>query len=240
MSDSRGKRRKSASSGEEAASPQGHGVGGASPGRRGWRPWMAAGVTTLAVALILVAINALGRMAQTEIRFRPRYEFPIMHIDCPTPPAMTREAFLGEVRARAGLPPTLSRLDPQTPQRLREAFEAHPWVERVHQVVISPEGQIRVEIHFRHPVLAVRTLVGEERLLDAAGVVLPRSPKPPQVTELANPLAGEVPADGQPWPDANVRRALDLTLAYQPRRLEKTPQGWELRMPDGKTLRVEQ
>jgi hypothetical protein len=91
-----------------------------------------------------------------------------------------------------------------------------------------------VKLTYRTPVLAVG-----KRAVDAKGILLPATASTADLPELlkANPLSPDATA-GKLWPDEVVVRAAPVAAEYKPKTIERTAQGWQLVMPDGKKLAV--
>jgi len=199
-------------------------------------------VLTLAVVAGLVwGVKRLGDSAQRGLAPRDRYTVRFLDIECDAPPGLSRAAFLSEVRYHSHFPPTFQSIDPELRAKLSTAFAAHPWVAAVERVVVEPEGRVRVEMKFRIPALAF-PLAGstqEMRVVDTTGVLLPITTNPAGLPELLTPVPATTTPSGQPWPDRVVKRALELVGAHQPRKLEKTPQGWRLTKDNGTVLVIE-
>lgn len=201
-----------------------------------WRPVLAMLVTVAAVAGLLYGLGRLGDEARRGIGPRERYTVRFADVECDAPPGLDRPTFLAEVRYASGFPETFNLFSDEDTDRLRSAFAAHPWVRAVEGVDAEPPTRVRVRLRFRVPVLAVTTDGGAARLLDADGVLLPVSPLPADVAELANAVPSPSVSAGQVWDDPVVRRAVELVAAYRPRRLEKAATGWRLAQPDGRVL----
>jgi hypothetical protein len=151
---------------------------------------------------------------------------------------MTRDTFLAEVRFAANFAPTFQTLDPDLVAKLSQAFAGHPWVAGVDAVTVEPPDVVTVKLTYRAPVLAVASGSGK-RAVDAKGILLPASALTAGLPELlsASPLPAEALA-GKPWPDDIVVRAAAVAAEYKPKTIERTEQGWQLVMPDGKKLLV--
>ncbi|MCE9561644.1 MAG: hypothetical protein K8U57_06275 [Planctomycetes bacterium] len=195
---------------------------------------------TLAVGVGVVwGVARLGEEARRGIGSRDRYAVHFASIECDSPPGLERVAFLSEVRYVANFPESFQSLDPELNAKLTAAFAAHPWVAGVEDVSVTTDRVVQVKLRFRVPVLAVHPQNGTVRLVDSAGVLLPPEASPDGTAELTSPVATSLPLAGQVWPDADVKRAVELVESHHPRRLEKTPQGWRLTTADGKTLVLE-
>ncbi len=197
------------------------------------------GVTLAAVGALVWGIALLGDMARRGIGPRDRYAVRFADINCEAPPGLDRAGFLAEVRYVSNFPETFQSLDPDVSAKLAAAFGTHPWVAAFEGVSVDPEGKVTVKLKFRVPALAVRTVGGVVRAVDDAGVLLPLAASSEGLPELISPQPVPATPAGQPWANDTVKRAVELVAAHHPQKLEKTPQGWRLTMPDGKALAVE-
>lgn len=209
---------------------------------RGWsavKPFAIALGTLILIVVGLLGLRELGHIAGLNLGNRERYQVRFADIDTSAPPGLSREAFLDEVRKASGVPETFQQLDPTTPERLKLAFEHHPWVHAVESVSTDIPASVRVRVRWRTPLLVV-TAKGslEPRVVDASGVLLPRNASITGLATLANPVTTPAPQDGAIWPDPMVKKAVELASAYQPTRLEVTLSGWKLQMRDGQELVV--
>jgi len=187
---------------------------------------------------LVVALAWFGRHAGHAVAPDPRYTVRIADLDCATPPNTDRTTFLTEVRYIAGLPETIQSVDPTMPGRLKQAFVQHPWVREVTSVAVEADGKIKVVLHFRVPILALH-IPGETepRALDAVGVLLPLGAPTKGLATLLTPTTGTGIA-GQPWPDANARRAAELIFAHPAKQIEKKGKDWLITQGGGRVLRV--
>jgi hypothetical protein len=202
------------------------------------RPVVAALVTLGVVGAVVFGLSRLGDEARRNIGPRDRYAVQFADIRCDPPPGTTRETFLTEVRYASNVSPTLQTLDPDLVAKLSDAFVAHPWVAGVESVVVEPPDVVTVKLIYRVPVLAV-SVGGAKRAVDAKGILLPASAPTADLPELLN--ASSLPPNataGKPWPDEVVLRAVPVAAEYKPKTIERTAQGWQLVMPDGKKLAV--
>ncbi len=183
------------------------------------------------------AIARIGDEARRSIGPRDRYAVRFADLICDAPPGLDRSGFLAEVRYVSSAPETLQSLEPELAVKLAKAFTAHPWVEHFDGVSVSPAGEISVLLRFRVPSLAVQTGSGL-RVVDATGVVLPLTTATQGLPELMG-VSTPPPLAGRSWADPAVKRALELHQAHHPKRLEYSPQGWRLTLPEGTTLVVE-
>ena len=107
---------------------------------------------TLAVAALSVVIGgltAVGNLARDTLGPAGRYRVDFMAVECPAPPGMTREDFLGEVQYNGRFADDLSMLDPGLPDKLRAAFARHRAVDEVLRITVRPPKKIVVELKFR-------------------------------------------------------------------------------------------
>lgn len=204
--------------------------------RARYRALAAVALTLGCTAALLFGLARLGDEARHGIGPRDRYAVAISDLRCAAPPGLSREQFLAEVRYTGDTGPSVQLLDPDLSAKLARAFKAHPWVLSADRVTAEPPGTIAVELTFRTAALAVRAGTAV-RVVDTLGVLLPPSAPaaglPALIGEFAPPGAA-----GAPWPDDAVRRAAALAAEYKPREIERTPQGFQLTMPDGKRLAV--
>lgn len=159
----------------------------------------------LGLAGLFGSLFALGRLTHQGIRDLPRYQVPFTDVECAAPPSLSRTEFLAEVQYLAELPERLRLLDDGLAARLRSAFAAHPWVEKVERVALVPPRQVRVWLVFRTPVLVVLH-AGRTRTVDAAGVVLPATAPQAGLPEF-HARAAPAGAAGTVWDDADVLAA---------------------------------
>jgi hypothetical protein len=202
------------------------------------RPAVAVLVTLGVAAALLFALSRLGDEARRHIGPRDRYQVRFADIRCDPPPGMTRETFLAEVRYAANADATFQTLDPDLPAKLSGTFVTHPWVASVHAVTVDSPDAVSVKLTYRTPAMAIPVGAGR-RAVDPKGVLLPASAPTVNLPELltATPLAPDATA-GKPWPDEVVVRAAPVAAEYRPKTIERTQQGWQLVMSDGKKLVV--
>ncbi len=190
------------------------------------RQLIIAGFVVLACGLLLGALLISGKVARNILSTNERYRYPFKAIECPTPPGLEREAFLGEVRYLSELPETVPLLDEALAERLAAAFARHPWVERVEKVEIGPGRRIAVRPTFRTPVLGV-THDRVIRAVDASGILLPRGADTLLLPHMSTTIAPAGP--GKPWGDPHVERAAAVAAILRPHqeRLKLTDFRWE-------------
>ncbi len=171
------------------------------------------GPIAASLALLLVLI-ALGRAARERLRTEDRYFVALSDVDCPSPPGLERNEFLGEVQYLSHLPDRLPTLDDELRSRLTTALALHPWVEKVDEVVVAP-GRVRIRLTFRTPTLVVPQPDGP-RVVDGRGVLLPSGAS----TEGLLILRGKVPdlkgVAGQTWDDPSVTAAAAVAHLLRP------------------------
>ena len=141
----------------------------------------------------------LGLVALLGWRLRPPAPPPVVprtplaELEIDTPPGLSREAFLEQVQAAAGLPDALDLRDDSQVERVRKAFKAHPWVRLVADLHWS-QGRPRLELDLRRAVLLVQAW---GHPVDGEGVLLPKLPH-----ELASALI--VDASQRPAPSGRL------------------------------------
>lgn len=173
-----------------------------------FRPWLFKSMLLFAlVGLFLAGLIWAGRWGLDQLRGRDRYDVPFRDIECEPPVGMPRRDFLDEVRYVApAIPERLNLIDDDLPTQLKDAFSAHPWVERVDSVEIKPPKRVVVALTHRTPVLAVK--IGDKvHAVDGQGVLLPGNAPTiglPVYDQEAPPPKG---AAGTRWGDANVEAA---------------------------------
>src|SRR3954447_19141866 len=88
--------------------------------------WLAQFLLPLAAGgALLAAVLVLGEHALHRLTVQGRYQVRFADVDCPAPPGLSRQEFLGQVQYLADLPDRLDRLDPRLGERLHAAFAAH-------------------------------------------------------------------------------------------------------------------
>jgi hypothetical protein len=134
----------------------------------------------IGVLLLLAGLFHLGWLARDQLQHEPRYQIAFADIQCQPPPGLSRTDFLNEVQFLAQWPDQVGLLEPRLVPRLVEAFMRHPWVRGVQRVEIVPTRQVRVQLLYRQPVLAVRK-GSQVRVVDGAGVLLPTTAATPDL-----------------------------------------------------------
>jgi hypothetical protein len=158
------------------------------------------------LGLFLLALLWIGKVAWEHIRQQDRYTVALADVDCTPPPGQSRADFLDEVQYLAGLPDRFPYLEEDLARRLAEAFARHPRVEKVVRVELVPPRQVRVELVYRTPVLAV-PLAGETRVVDGSGVLLPKGISPNGLPVFKDKCAPPRGPAGTPWGDPAVEAA---------------------------------
>lgn len=202
------------------------------PAPRRVRPFVAAVLTLGCAGAILLGVWWAGAEARRHLGPRDRYAVNFADIRLDPPPGTTREAFLAEVRYVNNVAPTVQALDPDLSAKLTAAFATHPWVVSVDGIEVEGSDAIRVKLTYRVPVLAVGG-----RAVDAKGILLPARAPTAGLPELLGAVVPSEAVAGKPLSD-DVTRAAAVASEYKPRTIERTQQGWQLVMPDGKKLSV--
>ena len=154
----------------------------------------------LAAACVLFGVAILGRWAREGMR--DDYQLPFTSIHCVPAPGLEQKDLLAEVQYLAGFPDQVRLLDDGLARQLQEAFDKHPWVLGVNDVIITSR-RIEVRLRYRRAVLAVQ-FDGQMRAVDENGILLPATASIdglPVYTGKAPPPAG--PA-GTRWGDKTV------------------------------------
>jgi hypothetical protein len=191
------------------------------------RQLIIAGFTVLACGLLLGGLMMAGKLARNALRNEERYQFPFGAIECPAPPGLELEAFLGEVRYLGEFPESIPLFDDGLPARLSAAFTRHPWVERVDKVSVGPGRRVVVTLTFRTPILGVIQPDRSVRAVDGSGILLPRGADTLTLPHLATSIAPAGP--GKPWGDPHVERAAAVAALLRPHqdRLKLAAFRWE-------------
>ncbi len=116
-------------------------------------------VLALLVGLGFAAHYIWQRYAPTVAR-HPQYRITADDIQITPPPPWIRSDIKTEVLRDAGLVGTLSVLDDwdALAQRVRDAFEMHPWVASVERITKRLPSALDVELKYRRPVAAVESI----------------------------------------------------------------------------------
>lgn len=116
-----------------------------------------------------------ARAARTWLGDQPAYQLPFRSIVLdPPPPSWYRggsEAFLEDLRRRAGVPETISLLRLK-PEELRRDFEQSPWTKKVEKITYRPLG-VAVRLDYLRPVALVETASKKTYLVDRSAILLP-------------------------------------------------------------------
>jgi hypothetical protein len=116
-------------------------------------------VLALLVGLGFAAHFVWQRYAPTVAR-HPQYRLTADDIHVTPPPPWIRSDVKSEVLRDAGLSGTLSVLDDwdALAERVRDAFEMHPWIESVERIARRLPSSLDVELKYRRPVAAVESI----------------------------------------------------------------------------------
>jgi hypothetical protein len=160
----------------------------------------------IAVVVALVGgIIWMGRAGRERLQVDPKYQVAIRDIRCDPPLGMTREAFLDEVQYVGQLAPKVSILDEHLPDRLREAFAAHPWVLKVDDLSIDASKRIAVGLTYRTPVLAV-FWDNRWRAVDRESILLPQNAPTQDLPRFRGNAKAPQGPSGTAWGDAEVAK----------------------------------
>ncbi len=164
-------------------------------------------------------VGATGYFAWREaaplIRQRDEYQLTAERITLTPPPAWIRTDVKFEVLRDTALARGLSILDPNLVQILRDAFEMHPWIERVHQIQRAHPARVTIEVTYRRP---IATLQIDRRQpprlipIDIDAFRLPDADLPDTLISLLPHIRGNYGESlvGQPYRDPRVLGAARL------------------------------
>lgn len=170
------------------------------------RSLLRVGLVVLAVAGFLGLLLWLNPVLRERLRSQPRYQLSFSEIQCPSPPGLTREQFLEEVQYYASSAARLEVLRDDLEEHIKEVFGRHPWVKQVDVVHLLGPKEVRLDLTFRRPVLAVP--VGKEtRAVDEDGVLLPRNAITMGLPLMSGKAEAPAGAEGTAWGDPNVTKA---------------------------------
>jgi hypothetical protein len=192
-----------------------------------WRPRLVLGLVV--VIALGWAGHYLWQRYVPEISQHPQYLLSEDRIVLPPAPPCVPADLRKQVLRDAGMVGQLSLLDSGSLlERIKNAFEFHPWVESVQSVRKSLPATIEVQLVYRTPVAAIETIDQQGVSLlpvDQAGVRLPESDLSEAERCYLPRISGalERPMIGQPWSDprvlSGVRLACRLASVWQPLRL---------------------
>jgi len=163
-------------------------------------------------ALLLLGVVGLNSLLRGHFRDKQSCTIAFSEIDCETPGKMSRAEFLEEVQYLANWPDVLNLLEAGLTARLHLSFAAHPWVEQVERVQVTPPRQLRVWLRFRIPMLAIPP----GRVVDRNGILLPLTAADPQLPSLRGKVALPTGHPGQAWGDPGVEAAAQVAALLQP------------------------
>lgn len=179
----------------------------------------------LFMVLLLAGLIAAGtyvgwRRYGPELTTGPDYQVRPADIELLPPLSAApwiRRDVKAEVVRDASFDRPLSILDEGLVQRVDQAFQLHPWVERVERVTKSYPARVTVRLKYRRPVAVVVVEAQSWWPVDAAGYVLPPEDFSPlesrayaQLNGIASPPPGPV---GSRWPDARVHGGAAIAAA---------------------------
>ena len=135
------------------------------------------GRTLLGLILVLAifaGLSALGwYYVKDRIRPQPKYHLSANKITVPDAPPWVPERFVEDVLQSSNLNRTSSLFDKTLPQKLTEAFAAHPWVESVEHVILRHPSGADVKLSYRVPTALVEIPQDGIFLVDRNGILLP-------------------------------------------------------------------
>ena len=134
------------------------------------------------------------------------------NINCSLPPVLSKEEFLNEVRYLGNLKEEYDLLEEGILARIFNAFQVHPWVQKVVDVQREGPQKIKVILEFRTPALVVPITpikdqieaADEFRVVDVNGVILPKNAPQVGLPVLALPLPFPTDKAGVQWKNEQV------------------------------------
>jgi len=134
------------------------------------------------------------------------------NINCSLPPVLSKEEFLNEVRYLGNLKEEYDLLEEGILARIFNAFQVHPWVQKVVDVQREGPQKIKVILEFRTPALVVPiTPIKDQieaadkfRVVDVNGVILPKNAPQVGLPVLALPLPFPTDKAGVQWKNDQV------------------------------------
>jgi hypothetical protein len=134
------------------------------------------------------------------------------NVNCSFPPVLSKEDFLSEVRYLGNLKEEYDLLEEGILARIFNAFQAHPWVQKVVDVQREGPQKIKVILEFRTPALVVPiTPIKDQieaadkfRVVDVNGVILPKNALQVGLPVLALPLPFPTDKAGVQWKKEQV------------------------------------
>ena len=182
--------------------------------------------TLIGFILVLAVFAGLGGLgwyfAKDRIRSQPEYLLIAEKITVSPPiPDWVPERFIEDVLQSAGLNRTGSLLDKTLPQKLAEAFAAHPWVEKVEQVVPHHPSGAQVKLVYRVPMALVEVPQQGMFPVDRNGILLPTeylskeilSDQPSKHLVIQGIQSSPLGSAGTPWGNPLVPAAAQLAAA---------------------------
>lgn len=123
---------------------------------------------------LFAGLGGLGwYFAKDWIYSKPQYRLSAENIVVSPPPKWIPERFVEDVLQSSELSKTGFLLDETLPQKLAEAFAAHPWVENVEQVIPNYPSGAEVKLSYRVPAALVDIPSRGMFPIDRNGVLLP-------------------------------------------------------------------
>ncbi|WP_145034054.1 cell division protein FtsQ/DivIB [Caulifigura coniformis] len=173
----------------------------------------------LACALLAVVFLPYLPWMTPDLSSRPEYQVDWTSVAVTPAPRGVPDRVVEEVRTHAQLPEHLSLLQPGLAKKLAQAFEAHPWIERVNRVEVKRQRRIEVDLTYRRVALVVETSRGFYPV-DAASVLLPPTDFAPEDVHRL-PVCRNVKtlpqgAAGEKWGDTVVECAARIADSIAP------------------------
>lgn len=183
-----------------------------------------------AAALSLFVVAPRLRNVVPDLRDSEKYQIRPHDVRVTERPNWIPFDLVDQVISRAKLPERLSLLEPGWTELLAQAFESHPWVERVERVRALGPQQVEVQLIYRKPVAMVEVRSGLYPI-DAQGVLLPPGDFSIRETHsyclIRNIRTTPQGPAGSTWGDPVVRAAAQLSAALCDQSSDPTQSYWQ-------------
>lgn len=174
-------------------------------------------IPVAAAIFVFFVVPVLGSLLP-KLTDRDEYQFPVSAVEVNEPHAWAPKTLLSDVFVDDGFPETVSLLDPELAQRVSQAFDKNPWVERVNSVTVSGQPSVRAFVKYREPVALIRQ--GDMYLpIDRNAVLLPAedfSLSDQDRLPIIENVHSKPNRPGERWPDVVVVAAAQLAEQLTP------------------------
>jgi hypothetical protein len=190
----------------------------------GWL--LGAGRPVLILAVLIGAVGGGTYLAYRKFKPRifasPEYQVGLEQVEITPQPAWIHTDVRAEVFSDARLDGTLSLVDDELVDRIKNAFAQHPWVARVNRVAKrypSSSSSVQVELAYRRPACMVES-PGGVYAVDVEGILLPSKDftavEPSRYPRLARVDRDPMSPPGRIWNDVKVLGGAQIAEALAP------------------------